>query len=101
MELGQASSVGEMKKAMEKHAYEPERRDAVNVPDEEYSEALLRKALGRSMLSTLRGWELYCFQETPDMPAIEEFLARRCRYWLDDCVHDDYFGFANNDASAA
>lgn len=39
----------------------------------------------------LKGVGLDVHQRTPDIPAIEHFLAMRYRYWDDDVPHDDPF----------
>ncbi len=62
------------------------------VPVSEYSEEKLRLALRVSMLDTLAIFGLELHQDFPDFPAIEEFLARRYRYWDDDVEHEDPFG---------
>jgi hypothetical protein len=51
----------------------------------------LRQALEVSMGSTLKGWGLHLVQETPDIPAVAEFLGRRYNYWKDDVEHVDPF----------
>lgn len=51
----------------------------------------LRQALELSMASTSKGLGLECHQDTPDVPAIREFLSRRYNYWTDDIEHDDPF----------
>ncbi len=44
-----------------------------------------------AMMSLVNFWDLECHQETPDFPAIEQFLADRYGYWDDDVPHDDPF----------
>lgn len=39
----------------------------------------------------LKGVGLDVHQRTPDLPAIEHFVAVRYRYWDDDVPHDDPF----------
>lgn len=69
--------------------YQVEGEDALPVPTNEYGMEAMRSALQMSMISTLHGWELEIHQETPDLPAIEQFLALRYRYWDVDVVHVD------------
>jgi hypothetical protein len=73
--------------------YSLQREDARSpeVPLSEYSEDKLRNALNITMISTLLGLGLECRQRTPDFSAIEEFLSRRCKYWVDDIEHVDPF----------
>jgi hypothetical protein len=65
---------------------------ALEVPLSEYSEDNLRNALTMTKISTLLVMGLECHQRTPDLPAIDEFLSRRCNYWIDDVEHDDLLG---------
>lgn len=44
-----------------------------------------------AMMSLVDFWGLECQQQTPDFPAIEQFLAERYGYWDDDVPHDDPF----------
>jgi hypothetical protein len=44
-----------------------------------------------SMLSLVKHWGLECHQMTPDISAIEQFLADRYGYWDEDVSHDDPF----------
>lgn len=37
------------------------------------------------------GWDLELHQHTPDLPALERFLAQRYHYWDDDVDHHDPF----------
>jgi len=69
----------------------PEKKDAVQIPPEEFSEENLRKSLNMSMISTMKVLELSVHQRTPDFPAIEHFLRVRCNYWKDDIDHKDPF----------
>lgn len=44
-----------------------------------------------NMLSTIKSLGLECRQETPNLPAIREFLDRRYRFRIDDIEHEDPF----------
>lgn len=82
-------------------AYEPEDDASLKVPTDEYAEDRLRTALRGSMLHTLQQWGLELRQDTPDFPAIEDFLAHRYRYWDIDIEHDDPFASDIIDSTAA
>lgn len=81
--------------AWRQYAFKPEGADSPVVPLDEYTEDKLRTALRMTMISTLENLGLECRQMTPDLPAIEEFLARRCNYWVDDCEHEDLLGLGS------
>ena len=53
-----------------------------------------------AMLSLLKHWDLELFQRTPNMLAIERFLAARYGYWDDDLPHDDPFPETDGRATA-
>jgi hypothetical protein len=56
-----------------------------------FTEDALRKAIRFSWPSTLKVWGLVLKQNPPDIQAIENLLAQRYSYWLDDSPHDDPF----------
>ena len=56
-----------------------------------FTEDALRKAIRFSWPSTLKVWGLELKQNPPDIQAIENLLAQRYSYWLDDCPHNDPF----------
>lgn len=60
-------------------------------PLELFTETALREGLRYSWLSTLRKWDLEVRQNPIDIQAVENLLAKRYSYWLDDCPHDDPF----------
>ena len=80
-------------------AYQPEDEGVLPVPPGEYTVEAMRDALQRSMVSTLHGWGLTVHQETPDLQAIEHFLAVRYRYWAIDVPHAELL--LDDDTSAA
>lgn len=61
------------------------------VPLSEFTVERLRLMLDMSMASTVKGLGLEIHQETPDIPAIRNFLAHRFNHWVDDIPHDDPF----------
>lgn len=61
------------------------------IPSEKFSEQSMREALQTSQISTLRNEGLEPRQETPDFPAIDDFLRYRMGYWADDVEHDPVF----------
>jgi len=70
---------------------EPEAEDAVQAPLEEYDEEKLRQHVRMYMGAFTKTFGLEIHQLTPDLPAIEDFLARRYNFWSDDVDHDDLF----------
>ena len=69
--------------------------DDAPVPLEMYSEGCLRKHMPFYILSVIKTFgmtdDLELHQQTPDLPGIEDFLANRYNFWLDDIKHEDYF----------
>jgi hypothetical protein len=86
--------------AWRKYAHQREDTSSPEVPLSEYSKDNLRNALTMTMISTLSGMGLECQQRTPDLLAIEEFLSRRCNYWVDDVGHEDLLGLAHRHTSS-
>lgn len=68
-----------------------ESHDDIWVPNSEFSEEAIRAALQISSISTLRNQGLECRQDTPDLPAIDDFLRHRMGYWSDDVDHERVF----------
>ena len=61
-------------------------------PVELFTSDKLRLSLRMSKLSTLRTLGFHCWQETPNLDAIDQFLSR-FNYWTDDVPHPDPFEF--------
>ncbi len=70
---------------------EPESEDAVRVPLDEYDEEILRQHVRMYMSAFAKSFDLEIHQSTPDLPAIEDFLANRYNFWSDDVDHEDPF----------
>ncbi len=72
-------------------AFEPETAELDPVPLAVFSAENLEfnRVVGLAVFVQGVGLELH--QETPDIPAVEGFLEKRYRYWLDDIPHDDPF----------
>ena len=84
-------SIEEGKKQMFKAAFQAESGAAEPIPLGLLSLDNMNRHRQNAMLSLIRFWDLECHQQTPDNPAIEQFLADRYRYWDDDVPHDDPF----------
>ncbi len=80
----------------ESAAQQPEPENALPVPLIEYKEESLRKHMGGFMLAFLKSYGLEIHQYTPDMKAVEDFLAHRYGFWEDDAEHEDLFTFLEN-----
>ena len=74
-------------------ATEHESKDAQEVPVNEFTLESMDRARRISMLASLTPWGLELHQHTPDIEAIERFLAKRYRYWDEDYPHNDPFQF--------
>ena len=68
---------------------QPESETSSPIPLEEFTEENLRFHLRIMMPSTLRLLGLEIHQSTPDLAAIEDFLAHRYNFWTDDVDHAD------------
>jgi len=77
-------------------AYEPEKEGWPTPPASLYTREELVQARQFSMLKLVEYWELDLRQPTPDLPAIESFLAERYEYWTDDIDHEDPFPQVTN-----
>jgi hypothetical protein len=65
-------------------------------PVELFTSDKLRIALRMSKLSTLKTLGFHCWQQTPALDAIDQFL-NRFNYWTDDVPHPDPFEFTQED----
>lgn len=70
---------------------QPEPENALIVPLSEYTEVKLRQQMPMYMLSFVKAYGLEVHQRTPDFAAIEDFVAQRYHFWVDDVEHDDPF----------
>ena len=68
-----------------------ENEDDIVIPTSEFSEENFIMSLDFNLISTLRIWGLECHQDTPDFPAIKDFLDVRYNNRTDDIDHEDYF----------
>ncbi len=72
-------------------AFEPETAMLKGVPLAVFSLENLEYNRVFGLVVFLKGVGLDVHQGTPDLPAIEHFLAERYAYWSDDIPHDDPF----------
>ena len=79
------------RKQMTQAAYGSESATAKPVPIGFFTVDAMNESRQFALITLLRHWGLDCRQETPDLTAIEQFLADRYGYWEDDMVHDDPF----------
>lgn len=84
-------SPGAEREYSERMAREPETENALPVPLEEYEEEKLRRHLPIYMISFAKTFGLEIHQSTPDVAAVEDFLASRYNFWADDVEHEDPF----------
>src|ERR1051325_1134293 len=70
---------------------EPERKDSLPVPLQEFEENNLRQQFQISMIAFAKTCKLQLHQPTPDFSAIEDFLANRYNFWAEDVEHADPF----------
>ncbi len=71
---------------------EEEKENSARIPVTKFNEDELRFCLQDTMLDTInRVYGLECRQMTPDLDAIEHFLAERYNYWKDDIEHEKFF----------
>ncbi len=87
---GPDMTIDERKKLLQHLAHEEESDRSIRVPVEVFSLESLRFGLRMSMISTIQGYGLEPNRETPDIDAIEDFLAKRYRYWDDDVEHEPF-----------
>lgn len=68
----------------------PEDKNDIPIPLEEFSEENLRFHLWVSMVSTIKGLGLELHQTTPNFDVLSDFLGVRYKYWEDDIEHPEY-----------
>ena len=81
----------EAKEEMMEAAFWPESASDAPVPIGLFTLDSMNENRQLSMLSLVKHWRLECRQMTPDIPAIEQLLADRYGYWVEDVLHKDTF----------
>lgn len=86
-----SNNIQEFKQEYLKLINVPETKESLSVPLSEFTEKKLRFHIQNNMLSFLNVLKLEIKQNTPDIDAINHFLANRYNYWSDDIEHDSFF----------
>ena len=89
----------EAQKEMMEAAFSPESPTDAPVPIGLFTLDSMDDKRQLSMLSLVKHWGLECRQITPDISAIEQFLADRYGYWDEDVPHDNPFPNSNGTVS--